>query len=149
MFSQTAEYAMRAVVWLAGHRQNPEVATRIAEGTHVPTHYLAKVLHTLGRAGLVHAQRGLKGGYSLIREPADISVLDVVNAVDPVRRIERCPLGLEAHSTHLCALHFRLDAAIASVEKVLAETSIADIMADPRIVHPLGDPACGGRVPDA
>ncbi|MCC6580661.1 MAG: Rrf2 family transcriptional regulator [Phycisphaeraceae bacterium] len=146
MFSQTAEYALRAVVWLAGHRENAQAATQIAQATQVPPGYLSKILNTLGRARLVVARRGLHGGFMLSRAPEAISILEVINAVDPIRRITACPLNLKAHATTRCALHPRLDDAIGTVERVLAETTVADVMADKRPVHPLGDPACGGRV---
>lgn len=66
----------------------------------------------------------------MAREPKDVSVLEVINAVDPIRRITTCPLGLAAHGTRLCALHARLDAATAHVESSFGNTTIADLLAD-------------------
>lgn len=137
MFSQTTEYALRAAVWLAEHAGHPQVTRQIAVGTRVPAGYLSKVLQMLGRAGLVQAQRGLHGGFLLARAADAISVLDVVNAVDPLKRITTCPLKLRAHSQHLCALHRRLDGAIAQVERVLAATTLAEILAEPSKSRPL------------
>ncbi|MCE9613415.1 MAG: Rrf2 family transcriptional regulator [Lentisphaerae bacterium] len=137
MFSQTAEYALRAMVWLANQDGEPRVTQEIAKGTHVPAGYLSKVLQTLGRAGLVQSQRGLHGGFLLSRPGAAITVLDVVNAVDPLKRISSCPLKIKSHGEHLCALHRRMDNAIAQVEQALAATSIADILAEPSRSRPL------------
>lgn len=145
MFSRTAEYALRAVIWLAGHADKPHAATQVAAAVQVPPGYMAKVLQALARTDVVTARRGLHGGFALGRSPDTISALDVVNAVDPIRRIRTCPLKLEAHGARLCALHHRLDSSIAGVERALADVTIAEIMGDPRPVHPLGDPACGGR----
>ena len=60
MFSQTAEYALRAVVWLANNDDAPMTTNQIAKATQVSPDYLSKVLWALGRSGLVHAQRGKK-----------------------------------------------------------------------------------------
>ena len=77
------------------------------------------------------------GGFLLARPAAQVSVLEVVNSVEPFRRIKECPLGIEAHGTRLCPLHSRLDAAMASVEQAFATTSIADILAEPSASRPL------------
>jgi hypothetical protein len=56
-----------------------------------------------------------------------MTVLDVVNAVDPIRRIRTCPLKLKAHATHLCPLHRKLDDALALVEDAFASARIAEM----------------------
>jgi Rrf2 family nitric oxide-sensitive transcriptional repressor len=137
MFSQTVEYALRAVVWLAAHPGDPQTNQQIAAGTLVPAGYLAKVMQSLARAGLVSAQRGKGGGFELARGADRISVLEAVNAVEPIRRIEKCPLGIEAHGSVLCPLHSRLDAALASVEKAFRTTTIAQVLAEPSPSRPL------------
>lgn len=130
MISPTAEYALRAIVALAQRDGQAVVTPTIADTTRVPAGYLAKVLQTLGRAGLVRSRRGLGGGFMLARPPAEITVLDVVNAVDPIKRIERCPLGIETHGAALCPLHHRIDEAIGQVERSFRETTIAELLGD-------------------
>jgi Rrf2 family protein len=128
VISQTAEYALRAVAHLAARRDaDPPTTAQISDATHVPSNYLAKVLRSLSRAGLVESQRGPGGGHTLARQAAEVTVLDVVNAVDPLQRIRSCPLGLEGHQ-ELCPLHRRLDSAIAMVEKAFHETTVADLV---------------------
>ncbi len=134
MISQTAEYALRAVVHLASVDQSgttSQTTQQIADATQVPVGYLSKVLQGLSRAGVIASQRGLGGGWSLSRAAAAISVFDVVQPVDPIRRIEECPLGLEAHGTALCPLHRSLDEAAANLEKSFRETTIAILIANP------------------
>jgi Rrf2 family nitric oxide-sensitive transcriptional repressor len=148
MISQTTEYALRAVVWLAGHREDPLTTQQIAAGTRVPAGYLSKVLQALGKAGLVHSQRGLHGGFMLARPPERLSVLDVVNAVDPVPRIRRCPLGLRGHGTHLCPLHQRLDDAAGLVERSFKESMVSELLDEPERPAPLcacSKPGAGGQ----
>ena len=137
MVSQTAEYALRAIVVLAENGAAPRTAQAIADRASVPPDYLIKVLQPLVRAGIVAAQRGRGGGFVLSRPASEITVLDVVSAVDPLRRIRHCPLGLKSHGFQLCPLHRKLDDAVRSVEEAFASTTVADMLADPSPIRPL------------
>src|ERR1041384_8003246 len=97
MISRTAEYALRVIVQLASLEGKPATTRQIAQATRVPEGYLAKVLQSLGRAGLIRSQRGLRGGSILVRLPEQISIYDVIDSVDPIQRIRSCPLGLKSH----------------------------------------------------
>lgn len=129
MFSQTSEYALRVVLCLASAAGKPLTIPQLAKATRTPEGYLAKVLRNLARADLVRSQRGLHGGSVLTRPPEQITVYDVIQAVDPIQRITTCPLGLPHHGTHLCPLHRRLDDAIGLVEAAFRNSSIADLVA--------------------
>ena len=94
MFTQTVEYALRAVVHLAAQGPSACTTEQIAKATKVPQAYLSKVLQALSRAGIVRSQRGIGGGVALAKTPEELTILEVVNAVDPIRRITKCPLGL-------------------------------------------------------
>lgn len=128
MFSQTIEYALRAMMHLAslepGASANSEV---IAKATKVPQGYLSKVLRDLVVADLIVSQRGPKGGFSLARGADQISMLDVVNAVDSMQRIHRCPLGNPAH-IKLCPLHQRIDSALDHIEGEFRQTTLAEML---------------------
>lgn len=137
MISQTAEYALRAIVVLADEAAPFWTAQAISGKAQVPQMYLMKVLQPLTRAGLISAQRGRNGGFSLARPANQISVLDVVSAVDPLRRIRTCPLGLKSHGTVLCPLHRKLDDAMRFVEEAFGSTTIADIVSNPSPIRPL------------
>ena len=136
MISRTVEYALRAIVWLASRPESPHTTREVAEATLVPANYLAKVLQTLVEGGIISSQRGLGGGFVLTRDPASLSVLDVVNAVEPLQRIRACPLKISSHAVRLCALHQSLDDALATVERAFASASIADLVKD-RAERPL------------
>ncbi|TWT82380.1 HTH-type transcriptional regulator IscR [Planctomycetes bacterium CA13] len=125
MISQTAEYALRAIVCLADQAA-PKTTAAIADQTRVPAGYLAKVMQGLSRSGVVHAQRGLHGGFVLVRPADQLTVIDVINAVDPIRRFHECPLGL--HGIHLCQLHRKLDNTAKRIEEDLGKTTIADLI---------------------
>lgn len=150
MISQTAEYALRAVVMLGTAEGQPLTVKTLAERTKVPSSYLSKVLQSLGREGLVSAQRGLNGGFTLARALDEVTVLDVINAVDPLKRIERCPLGLSTHQRKLCPLHRRIDAGIAMVAAHFEETTIAQLIAEGGgSSRPLCQPIALGPKPSA
>lgn len=136
MISKTAEYALRAVVYLAAETNGKpdgdlQTLGQIASGTQSPVGYLSKVLQQLAHAGIVTSQRGLGGGFRLARSPQTITVYDVVQPVDPIGRITVCPLGLEAHSQALCPLHAHLDAAAEKVEAAFRAAVIADLIEIP------------------
>jgi len=137
MMSQTAEYALRAAVYLADREGSPCTTAEIAEGTQVPQGYLAKVMQALSRARVVNAQRGPNGGFTL-RTPAEqLPLIDVVNAVDPVQRFHECPLNLAHHGPNLCPLHRKLDDCALMVEQELKGTMVADLLNVPERRKPL------------
>jgi len=136
MFSQTNEYALRVIAHLAAQDGAAQTTRQIAVATKVPEGYLSKVLQTLGKAELVHSQRGLHGGFTLAKDPAELSVFDVIQAVDPLPRVKGCPIGMN-HGAKLCSLHKHVDAAFAEVERAFQKAKIADILADNTSAKPL------------
>ncbi len=139
MLSQTVEYALRAACFLSDKAPEPQTTRQIAKVTKVPSAYLSKILQQLGRAGLVRSQRGVGGGISLTKTPEELTILEVVNAVDPMKRIRECPLGLPSHGMRLCPLHRRLDNAMGMVEAAFGKTTLAEILAEPSESVPLCD----------
>jgi Rrf2 family protein len=118
------------VVCLARHAPAALPAGRVSAETKVPTSYLSKVLQSLVRAGLVGATRGARGGYSLATPAESISILRVVNAIEPLERITSCPLGLAWHADGLCPLHQSLDCAAVQAEESFAKKTVADLVAE-------------------
>ena len=128
MFSQTVEYALRAVVCLATEEGRLQGAAEISETMDVPAGYLAKVLQQLVKAEIITSKRGKGGGFLLSRSAKKISLLDVINAVDPIKRIKKCPLNLPAHCKKLCPLHAKLDASYAEMEKTFRNSFISEMI---------------------
>ena len=137
MFTQSVEYALRAVVYLAMHAEEPQKTADIAAATKVPAAYLAKVLQGLREKQVVTPLRGVGGGVKLARSPEMLTILDVVNAVDPIQRINTCPLGLKSHGIRLCALHRRMDDALKVMEAAFRETTVAELLQDTNPSVPL------------
>ena len=145
MISQTAEYALRAIVYLADHANEAHTAEAIARGTKVPVGYLAKIMQNLSRSGLVSSQRGLYGGFTLKQPATELTVYDVVQCIDPIARIEKCPLGIESHGGTLCPLHSNLDQVLGGIEGHFRSLTIHDLLNQPGGSRPLC--AMGPREP--
>ncbi len=137
MISQTAEYALRAMVYLAMNSSQSHTVEEISQNTKVPCGYLSKVLQALRKASLVASQRGLGGGFLLAKSVSELTILEIINAVDPIQRIYSCPLELKTHGRTLCSLHKRLDNAMREVEKAFASTSLEEILENPTRSIPL------------
>jgi Rrf2 family transcriptional regulator, nitric oxide-sensitive transcriptional repressor len=139
MFSQTVEYALRAVVYLAYESPEARTTEQIHKATQVKKAYLSKILQGLARKGIVTTQRGIGGGVALAKSPQELTILDVVNAVEPLMRIRTCPLGLQSHGVRLCPLHRRMDQALESVEIAFGGSTLAEVLAEPSKSVPLCD----------
>ena len=89
--TRQADYAIRAVRYLAKQGSSKRVATsKVATEMKIPPSFLAKIISQLSIAGLLHTSRGARGGVSLAREPQEISVLDVVEAIDGPILLNEC-----------------------------------------------------------
>ena len=139
MLSQTSEYALRAMSCLAYAPDELTPTPVLAKYTKVPSNYLAKVLQLLAQGGLIRGRRGVGGGYCLNRPASEISMLDVINAIDPIQRIQSCPLELPNHGGSLCALHRKLDDAAKQLIEIFTDVSMADLVADAGGNRPLCD----------
>jgi len=130
--SARAEYACLAVIALARHEvsQQPVRIREIAEAHAIPERYLVQILIQLKAAGLVHSQRGSSGGYRLSRPAEQISLGEVLTAIegpgDPPR---------EAQGPAHQALGTILEEIRANTQEVLARTSIAQIAGYERPVN--------------
>ena len=138
LISRTSEYALRAVLWLIQEPARSQTTPQIAAGTRTPPDYISKVLQLLAKAGLVRSQRGLGGGFQFAGDPTQITVLAVINAVDPLERIHTCPLGLKAHGTNLCPLHRGMNDTVDQMEAAFAKTKLTDLLNTTSKSVPLG-----------
>lgn len=130
LLSDATEYGLRAVILLAQRPGETLKVREIATATHSAPGYLVKVLQALTRAGVLSARRGSTGGFCLERDPAGLTVLEVISAIDPIERIRACPLGLKEHADCLCPLHQRMDDALASLEQEFGRTTISELLSE-------------------
>ncbi|MBI3173700.1 MAG: Rrf2 family transcriptional regulator [Chloroflexi bacterium] len=89
--TRQADYAVRAVLYLARLGQEDRAATsQVAQEQHIPPSFLAKIISQLSIAGLLHTSRGARGGVMLAREPKDITLLEVIEAIDGPIMLNEC-----------------------------------------------------------
>ncbi|MBE9523926.1 MAG: Rrf2 family transcriptional regulator [Chloroflexi bacterium] len=89
--TRQADYAVRAIYYLTSLGPDSRAATsKIAKEQHIPASFLAKIVSQLSVAGLLKTSRGARGGVSLARDPKDISLLDVVEAIDGPIKLNEC-----------------------------------------------------------
>lgn len=96
--TRQADYALRAMLYLARLKTDIRAATsQIADEQQIPPSFLAKIISQLSIAGLINTSRGARGGVSLSRPPEDITLLDVVEAIDGPISLNVC-----SHSSGAC-----------------------------------------------
>jgi Rrf2 family protein len=89
--TRQADYALRAMIYLSRLEPTQRAATsQIADVQHIPPSFLAKIISQLSIAGLIHTSRGARGGVSLARTPEEISILEVVEAIDGPIALNEC-----------------------------------------------------------
>lgn len=136
MFSMTTEYALRAAVYLCECSGSVQTSQRVAEATQTPVRYASRVLQLLVEGGVANSQRGPSGGFTLARPSDEITLLDVVQAVEPIQHICECPLKLTEHCERLCPLHTVMEDIATDAEDTLRGKTLADVMSQSLI--PLG-----------
>ncbi len=127
MVSQTVEYALRAMSHLALLGSTATTSQVIADATHLPRGYLSKIMRSLVRANLVRSYRGRNGGFVLARHPSTISVLDILNAVDPIRRTDSRSSDKPLHVANT-PLDQCLDDALTHMLNHFASTSLESLL---------------------
>jgi Rrf2 family protein len=127
--TSASAYAVTALAYLARERPGGHVAAQaIARDESIPEPFLLKLLRPLVRAGLVRSRRGPGGGYALARDPKDITLLEVVEAVDgPLRAVVK-PVGKEGAAVDK-RLQAICDAVAAQVRERLATVTLAGLAA--------------------
>jgi len=89
--TRQADYAVRAVLHLAQVKDGERAATSsVAKEQRIPPSFLAKIISQLSIAGLLHTSRGARGGVTLARDPKDITLLEVVEAIDGPIQLNEC-----------------------------------------------------------
>jgi len=89
--TRQADYAARAVLYLARMKSDQRAATStIAQEQRIPPSFLAKIISQLSIAGLLHTSRGARGGVTLARQPEDITLLEVIEAIDGPIMLNEC-----------------------------------------------------------
>jgi Rrf2 family protein len=138
MFSTKAEYGVRVMVDLARRGGEAPVALgEIAEHEGLPLAYLEHLVARLRRAGLIESRRGAHGGYLLARDPAQITMAEVVEALEgriaPIECLTSSPDGTirclrEADADHVCTTKVLWTRVRGAIVRTLEETTLAELI---------------------
>lgn len=130
MLSQSVGYAAVALGIIAQGNDKPMLVKDIAEAGNIPNPYLAKLIHILGRKGLVETQRGIGGGVILKKEAGKITLYDLCQCFDDPVLNQRCMLGnAECSDERACPCHKFWTAQRAKEIKFLQKTTVKDLAA--------------------
>jgi Rrf2 family protein len=128
MLSQGVGYAVTALGHIARAGGAPVLVKEIADAAGLPAPYLAKIVHSLARRGVVVTQRGVGGGVTLAKPASEITLLDVAHALDDPAVKPTCMLGTAACSEErACPAHRFWTCERASILEFLASTCVADV----------------------
>lgn len=126
--SHTTGYAIVALSFVGCSAKPWVQAHEIAQKTGIPKPYLSKILHELGRAGVIRTKRGAGGGVALSRPADELTLWDVAQAVEPIAAEPRCFLGMAACSeTNPCPMHPFWTELRRQTHQQLAQTTLAQV----------------------
>lgn len=108
MFSTSCHYGLQAILFIALHSSDDENVglNRIAEEQSIPKHFLSKILQLLVKHKLLVSMKGPTGGFSLNRKPEDITLIEVIEAIDGLDMFNQCGIGFKrCDDSHPCPIH--------------------------------------------
>jgi Rrf2 family protein len=131
MLSSTAEYALRAVLYVAQHEgDGPVRMADVAAALDLPQNYLAKVLHELARSGLLRSARGRRGGFRLAKPADHIALHTVVGRFDGIDTRRTCLWGHhDCSDRHPCPAHGRWRPIAEAMAHFFRETTVGELLA--------------------
>jgi Rrf2 family protein len=127
--TKKADYGLMAMKHLAEHAHEGACSAKdVAESYGIPPEVLAKILQRLAKAGLLHSQHGINGGYTLARPAREISAYEVIRAIDGPLFITSCiTVRGECDQTQRCTIREPLRKVNQSIEDVLKKIKIAEM----------------------
>jgi len=129
--SAKADYAVRAAAELAAADEGPVKGEKLAEAQDIPLQFLEHILLELKHSGIVRARRGAKGGYWLAKPADEVTIADIVRAVEgPIAHVQSTPpeaIEYRGNAEHLQEVWI---AVRANIRNVLENTTLADLVGD-------------------
>ena len=135
MLSNTCKYGIRALVYIAVTSKNGEKIgiKRISSDLNIPMPFLAKILQSLAKQKILSSSKGPHGGFSLVRDPRDINLVEVVKAIDGNDVFSKCVLHNEIcksvdHTKAECTLHGDYVRARQRIEKIFENKTVQNLV---------------------
>ncbi|MBZ5551232.1 MAG: Rrf2 family transcriptional regulator [Acidobacteriia bacterium] len=146
--TRASDYALRVMTRLAEFpRGNIVHLPALAYSENIPSHFLSKILQQLTHARFIKSHRGAAGGYSLEKDPAEISLLDVIEAIEGSIVLNQCLTpGIECERMSWCSIHEVCAEARASVLEIFRRVTLKDVLLKNRSNREAIHPASVGKV---
>jgi Rrf2 family iron-sulfur cluster assembly transcriptional regulator len=132
MLSRACEYGIQATLYLAKKPEKEYTVIReISKVLNIPYHFLGKIMQTLVKKGIVVSHKGPKGGLALSKKPAEITMMDIVAAIEGTNFISECIIGYKkCDDTSKCPLHHAWCEKRDEIQQIFSNESLAKIMYD-------------------
>ena len=129
IFSNTTEYAIRGLSELAGRSNgHTMLLDQLVAGTNLPRDFMAKIFQKLVRAKLLTSAKGRGGGFALARPPHDITLMDIVEAIEGPKPLDGCVVGLERCNDDMpCPQHDLYKPIRQRLKDYMNTTTLADL----------------------
>jgi Rrf2 family iron-sulfur cluster assembly transcriptional regulator len=133
-FSRHCEYALQATLYLALRPQGEMISIKeLSKKLKIPYHFLGKILQDLSRKGLLVSLKGPTGGFALAKPPGDITLFEIVEAIDGAEFTRSCVLGFrECSGRHPCAVHEEWEEMRDRLHQMLATKSVGQLAMEMR-----------------
>lgn len=128
-----SDYGLRGMLYMARQPLGQVcLVSQVAAAEELPESYLAKIFQDLARSRLLISHRGAKGGFSLVDDPQEINLLQIIEAVEgPIALAPCLDIREGCDRVNLCEIYDALDSAQAQMISVLESTTLADLVAKP------------------
>lgn len=129
IFSKKCEHGLQAVLLLSSKYEGKSVnAADIAEELKIPKEFVAKILQSLRKVGIVESKRGKEGGFALAKKPSEIKLIDIVKALDGEDMFKTCVLGFPGCSPeNPCPVHYKWGKIRDDIHEMLEKDSLEDL----------------------
>lgn len=131
IFSKKCELGLQAVLYLSAQETDTRFnAQQISDAMSVPKEFVSKVLQELALKGIVGSQKGKNGGFYLAKDPKDVRLIDIVEAIDGLEKFESCVLGFPGcgSNENPCPVHSKWGPIREKTLKMLSEETLAQLL---------------------
>lgn len=134
IFSRQCEYALQAMVLLALSKEGTHVPIKeLTRKLKIPYHFLGKIMQDLTRKGLLVSEKGPRGGFALANPASEITLFQIVDAIDGTSFTSTCVMGFsECSKKHPCAIHAQWESLRDGISAMLLTKSIAELALEMR-----------------
>ncbi len=133
MFSTSCHYGLQAMIYIALHSTNDKNVDlgQIAEKQEIPKHFLSKILQMLVKKGLLNSMKGPTGGFSLSRPADDITLIEVIDAIDGLDVFTQCGIGFKrCDDDHPCPIHNEYKQVRSNIRELFETKTLLELSED-------------------